>query len=93
MVDPNTYMDGPVRYGVIATAFWGVVGFLVGVVIAFQLAFPYLNFEWAQGFLNFGRLRPPAHLCGDFLRSGGNAADRNGVLCRAAYIGSAAVGR
>ncbi len=37
------YNDGVVRAGVIATAFWGVVGFLVGVVIAFQLAFPALN--------------------------------------------------
>jgi cytochrome c oxidase cbb3-type subunit I len=26
----NEYMDGVVRAGVIATAFWGVVGFLVG---------------------------------------------------------------
>jgi len=52
------YMDGPVRAGVILTAFWGVVGFLVGVTIAFQLAFPVLNFEWAQPYLNFGRLRP-----------------------------------
>ncbi len=52
------YMDDVVRYGVIATAFWGVVGFLVGTFIAFQLAFPALNFEWAQGYANFGRLRP-----------------------------------
>ncbi len=53
------YMDGPVRAGVILTAFWGgVVGFLVGVTIAFQLAFPALNFEWAQGYINFGRMRP-----------------------------------
>ncbi|PIV72815.1 MAG: cytochrome-c oxidase, cbb3-type subunit I [Rhodobacteraceae bacterium CG17_big_fil_post_rev_8_21_14_2_50_65_11] len=52
------YMDGPVRVGVILTAFWGVVGFLVGVWIAFQLAFPQLNFDWAQGYMNFGRLRP-----------------------------------
>ena len=28
------YMDGVVKYGVVATAFWGVVGFLVGVYIA-----------------------------------------------------------
>ena len=41
------YMDGPVRFGVIATAFWGVVGCLVGTYIAFQLAFPALNIEWA----------------------------------------------
>ena len=52
------YMDGVVRAGVVATALWGVVGFLVGTFIAFQLAFPTLNFEWAQGYLNFGRLRP-----------------------------------
>ncbi|MFT4962297.1 MAG: cytochrome c oxidase cbb3-type subunit 1, partial [Paracoccaceae bacterium] len=54
----NEYMDGVVRAGVIATALWGVVGFLVGVIIAFQLAFPSLNFEWTQGLGNFGRLRP-----------------------------------
>jgi cytochrome c oxidase cbb3-type subunit 1 len=50
------YMDDVVRAGVIATAFWGVVGFLVGVVIAFQLAFPELNLglPWTS----FGRLRP-----------------------------------
>jgi cytochrome c oxidase cbb3-type subunit 1 len=39
-VDQSAYMDGPIRYGVVATVFWGVVGFLVGVVIAAQLAFP-----------------------------------------------------
>jgi cytochrome c oxidase cbb3-type subunit I len=66
------YMDGPVRFGVIATAFWGVVGFLVGVVIAFQLAFPELNFEWAQGYLNFGRLRP-LHTSAVIFAFGGNA--------------------
>ncbi|MGU3574630.1 cytochrome-c oxidase, cbb3-type subunit I [Brucellaceae bacterium C25G] len=53
--ETSTYMDTPIRYGVIATVFWGVVGFLVGVVIAAQLAFPSLNIEpW----FNFGRVRP-----------------------------------
>ena len=52
------YMDGPIRVGVALTAFWGAVGFLVGTFIAFQLAFPNLNFAWAEGYLNFGRLRP-----------------------------------
>jgi cytochrome c oxidase cbb3-type subunit I len=70
--NPNEYMDGPVRFGVIATAFWGVVGFLVGVVVAAQLAFPYLNFEWAQGYLNFGRLRP-LHTSAVIFAFGGNA--------------------
>ena len=66
------YMDGVVRYGVIATAFWGVVGFLAGVFIAFQLAFPVLNFDWAQGYLNFGRLRP-LHTSAVIFAFGGNA--------------------
>jgi cytochrome c oxidase cbb3-type subunit 1 len=68
----NEYMDGPVRAAAIATAFWGVVGFLVGVTIAFQLAFPVLNFEWAQGYLNFGRLRP-LHTSAVIFAFGGNA--------------------
>ncbi|MBL7772880.1 MAG: cytochrome-c oxidase, cbb3-type subunit I [Chitinophagaceae bacterium] len=40
----------------IATIFWGVIGMLVGVLIAFQLAFPQLNF--GLSFTTFGRLRP-----------------------------------
>jgi cytochrome c oxidase cbb3-type subunit I len=66
------YFDSVVRAGVIATAFWGVVGFLVGVFIAFQLAFPSLNFEWAQGYANFGRLRP-LHTSAVIFAFGGNA--------------------
>ncbi|MFC5386228.1 cytochrome-c oxidase, cbb3-type subunit I [Aquamicrobium segne] len=66
--DPSAYMDEPIRYGVIATVFWGVVGFLVGVIIAAQLAFPDLNLEpW----LNFGRLRP-LHTSGVVFAFGGN---------------------
>ena len=57
-ISQDEYFDGVVRAGVVATAFWGIVGFLVGVFIAFQLAYPSLNFEWAQGYANFGRLRP-----------------------------------
>ena len=68
----NEYFDSVVRYGVVATSFWGVVGFLVGVVIAFQLAFPVLNFEWAQGYANFGRLRP-LHTSAVIFAFGGNA--------------------
>lgn len=71
-VSRNEYMDGVVRAGVIATTFWGVVGFLVGVWIAFQLAFPSLNFEWSQGILNFGRLRP-LHTSAVIFAFGGNA--------------------
>ena len=50
------YFDGVVRAGVIATVFWGLTGFLVGVVIAAQLSFPDLNFD--TSYTNFGRLRP-----------------------------------
>ncbi|MEM7295044.1 MAG: cbb3-type cytochrome c oxidase subunit I, partial [Pseudomonadota bacterium] len=69
---PTGYMDDVVRAGVIATAFWGVVGFLAGVFIAFQLAFPALNFDWGQPFTNFGRLRP-LHTSAVIFAFGGNA--------------------
>ncbi len=72
VANQGEYMDGVVRAGAIATAFWGVVGFLVGTIIAFQLAFPVLNFEWAQGYLNFGRLRP-LHTSAVIFAFGGNA--------------------
>ena len=63
------YMDGVVRYGVLATIFWGLTGFLVGVVIASQLAWPILNIEpW----FNFGRLRP-LHTSAVIFAFGGNA--------------------
>ena len=69
----SEYLDGPVRAGVIATAFWGVVGFLVGVVIAAQLAWPSLNFSDAlEGFANFGKLRP-LHTSAVIFAFGGNA--------------------
>jgi cytochrome c oxidase cbb3-type subunit I len=55
-VDGSRYDDDLIRAGVILTTFWGCVGFLVGLVIALQLAFPVLNLglEWTT----FGRLRP-----------------------------------
>ena len=74
------YQDSVVRYGVVATSFWGVTGFLVGVVIAFQLAFPVLNFEWAQGYANFGRLRP-LHTSAVIFAFGGNA-----LICTSFYV-------
>ncbi len=67
--EESFYMDGVVRYGVIATVFWGIVGFLVGVVIACQLAWPELNIEpW----FNFGRMRP-LHTSAVIFAFGGNA--------------------
>jgi len=69
-VDPERYDDDPIRWGVIATVFWGVVGFLVGVVIAFQLVFPALNLS--NEFTTFGRLRP-LHTSAVIFAFGGNA--------------------
>src|SRR5690606_9139770 len=40
----------------IATMIWGIVGMLVGVIIALQLAFPALNL--GISYTTFGRLRP-----------------------------------
>ena len=73
-----TYVEAPIRAFAIATAFWGVVGFLVGVVIATQLAFPLLNLdlEWTT----FGRLRP-LHTSAVIFAFGGNA-----LLCTSLYV-------
>jgi len=50
------YEDGVVRAFALAAVVWGVVGMLVGVIIAAQLTWPELNFNipW----LSYGRLRP-----------------------------------
>src|SRR3990167_1796277 len=52
----STYNYKVVRQFTIMTVVWGVVGMLVGVVIAAQLIWPELNFDipW----LSYGRLRP-----------------------------------
>ncbi|ODP37939.1 cytochrome-c oxidase, cbb3-type subunit I [Sphingomonas turrisvirgatae] len=68
-VPVGRYYDEVIRWGVIATVFWGVVGFLVGVVIASQLAFPDLNLSEHT---NFGRLRP-LHTSAVIFAFGGNA--------------------
>ena len=64
------YDDDPIRWGVIATIFWGLAGFLVGLIIALQLAFPVLNFNLE--FTTFGRLRP-LHTSAVIFAFGGNA--------------------
>ncbi|MCW5764810.1 MAG: cytochrome-c oxidase, cbb3-type subunit I [Phycisphaeraceae bacterium] len=50
------YDDRIVRAFVLATIVWGLVAFLVGIVIALQLAFPAANL--GIEFTSFGRLRP-----------------------------------
>ena len=66
---PNHNM-GPVKFATIAALVWGIAGFLVGVIIAGQLAFPVLNFD-LQWF-SFGRLRP-LHTSAVIFAFGGNA--------------------
>jgi len=50
------YDNKIVRNFAIATAVWGIVGMLVGVIIATQLFEPYFNFN--TRYITFGRLRP-----------------------------------
>jgi cytochrome c oxidase cbb3-type subunit I len=51
-----TYNDKVVRQFAVMTLVWGIVGMVVGVLIAAQLYWPSLNFDipW----LSYGRLRP-----------------------------------
>ena len=70
MPDQGRYDDDPVRWGVIATVFWGLAGFLVGLYIALQLAFPALNL--GLEYTTFGRLRP-LHTSAVIFAFGGNA--------------------
>ncbi|MBI1911966.1 MAG: cytochrome-c oxidase, cbb3-type subunit I [Deltaproteobacteria bacterium] len=50
------YNDAVVKKFCIMAVVWGIVGMLVGVIAAAQLAFPALNFDLP--FLSFGRIRP-----------------------------------
>ena len=63
------YFDGPIKVAVVAAVFWGIAGFLVGDIIAWQMAFPALNFDlpWTS----FGRLRP-LHTSAVIFAFGGN---------------------
>jgi cytochrome c oxidase cbb3-type subunit I len=66
----SQYLDTVVKAGVIATVFWGVAGFLLGVIVASELAWPVLNLDlpWTT----FGRLRP-LHTSAVVFAFGGNA--------------------
>ena len=69
--DKTEYEDTIIKYGVVASMFWGIAGFLVGVVIALQLTWPALFSFPEFGFLNFGRLRP-LHTSAVIFAFGGN---------------------
>jgi cytochrome c oxidase cbb3-type subunit 1 len=55
-VAESQYSDTAIRLFALAAVLWGVVGMLVGVIIAAQLTWPELNF--GISFLSYGRLRP-----------------------------------
>src|SRR6476661_3311327 len=65
---PN-YNMGPIKFSSVMAMFWGIAGFLVGLIIASQLAWPALNFDlpWTS----FGRLRP-LHTSAVIFAFGGN---------------------
>lgn len=65
---PN-YNLGPIKVAAIAAMGWGIAGFLVGCLIAFQLWAPSLNF--GLEFTTFGRLRP-LHTSAVIFAFGGN---------------------
>ncbi len=67
---PVVYNDVIVKKFVIATLFWAIVAFAVGVYIAAELAWPSLNF--GLPWLNFGRLRP-VHTSAGVFAFGGSA--------------------
>ncbi len=55
-LDEFTYDDAIVRKFLFATILWGIVGMLVGVIIAIELTVPSLNLDLP--WITFGRLRP-----------------------------------
>ncbi|MCH9765911.1 MAG: cytochrome-c oxidase, cbb3-type subunit I [Alphaproteobacteria bacterium] len=67
--DELVYNDGPIKFATLAAVFWGIAGFVVGDIIAWQLAFPVLNLDlpWTS----FGRLRP-LHTSAVIFAFGGN---------------------
>jgi cytochrome c oxidase cbb3-type subunit I/II len=54
-VEQFSYDNAIVRNFAVATALWGIVGMLVGLIAALQLVIPELNLA---DFLSFGRIRP-----------------------------------
>ena len=68
--EQGVYDDDPIRWGVVATLFWGIAGMAAGLYIALQLAFPALNLNLE--YTTFGRLRP-LHTSAVIFAFGGNA--------------------
>jgi cytochrome c oxidase cbb3-type subunit 1 len=87
------YNEVVVKKFLIASMFWGIVAFLVGVTIAAELCWPNLSF--GVSFLNFGRLRP-VHTSAAIFAFGGNALFATSLYvvqrtCRARLFGGDAL--
>ena len=65
---PN-YTLGPIKFATVAAMAWGIAGFSVGCIIAFQLWAPSLNL--GLEYTSFGRLRP-LHTSAVIFAFGGN---------------------
>ncbi len=92
--EAGPYDFGVVRAGVIASVFWGLAGFLVGVIIAAQLAFPNLFYFPDLPWSSFGRLRP-LHTSAVVFAFGGNVLIATSFYvvqrtCRARLFGGVA---
>src|SRR6476620_11224573 len=86
------YNMGPVKFATVASVFWGIAGFTVGLWIALELAFPMLNLDLS--FLSFGRLRP-LHTSAVIFAFGGNVLIATSMYvvqrtCRARMVGDIA---
>ena len=83
------YVDDAIRLFVIATVFWGVVAFSMGLFIALQLTYPVFNL--GIEYTSFGRLRP-VHTSAAIFAFGGNALFATSLFvvqrtCRASLFG------
>ncbi len=88
------YNDDVIKKFTLATVFWGIAGFLAGVWIAWELAFPVLNLDlpWTT----FGRLRP-LHTSAVIFAFGGNALFATSLYvvqrtCRTSLFGGSGLG-
>src|SRR5689334_10889535 len=88
---PN-YNLGPIKFAAGISMFWGIAGFLVGLIIASQLAWPALNLDLP--WITFGRLRP-LHTSAVIFAFGGNVLIATSLYvvqrtCRARLAGEIA---
>ena len=77
-LDHPEYNYKVVQQFAVMTVVWGVIGMLIGVIIAAQLAWPVLNFDLP--WLSFGRLRP-LHTNAVIFGFGGCA-----LMCTSLYV-------